>query len=188
MVQSAAEMVGERLRQLRKAKKWTLKETAEASGLSVSFISDIERGEAAPTLTSLERLARALGVGLEALFALPAHAAQVTRADELPTVEAWRGDVIYYRLSSTAIENRKLECLVVKLLPSPRWLRAQPYSHEGEEFGYVLKGTLTMVFHDSEVELRPGDSIHLPSTLPHIWQNRTQEEVVAIWVITPAIH
>lgn len=188
MSSSTLGVVGERVRQLRKARGWTLKDAAEASGLSVSFISDIERGGATPTLTSLERLAEALGVRLEVLFSLPANTAGVTRAHETRLIEAARGDVVYYRLSNMTIPNRNFECFLARLLPSERWKQAVPYCHEGEEFGYVLRGTLTMVFHDSEVELAEGDSIHLPSTIPHNWQNRTQDEVWVIWVSTPALH
>jgi len=179
--------IGKRLRQLRQGRGWTLKDLSEASGLSVSFISQIECGTASMTLTSLQRIAEGLGVSLETLFQPPLGRARVTRSFEHSTFEIEKGDVVYAGLSNTGIVDRCLEPFLVTLLPSERWENVQPYSHPGEEFGFILEGTLTVVFEDSHVDLGPGDSIHLESSTPHNWQNRTDRPARALWVITPRV-
>ena len=63
----------------------------------------------------------------------------------------------------------------------------EQYSHEGEEFAYVLSGELVYIVDGIEYHLGPGDSIHLRSSVPHAMRNTKDEPVQAIWVLTPRL-
>lgn len=176
--------LGQRLRKIRKGKGLTLKRLSDECGLSVSFISQIEKGNTSATITSLEKIARALGVSMEDLFKVPKQGKSVVRVAERQGFQIDNRDLIYYRLSDPTVENNNLEAYIVKLLPSARWSKTLPYTHVGEEFGLVIDGVLSMVFEDQAIDLYPGDSIHLKSTIPHNWLNNTDKIVSALWVIT----
>jgi len=86
---------------------------------------------------------------------------------------------IYHRLGNDANE-KVLEPLLISLLPNQTREEITPYSHEGEEFVYVLEGILTIFVGNQEYQLNPGDSVHMSSTIPHEWANFTNKLVQSI--------
>jgi transcriptional regulator with XRE-family HTH domain len=185
--QNNLQELGQRLRSARKERGLTLRELSDRCGLSVSFISQIEKGSTSVTITSLEKIANALGISMESLFKVPKEGKSIVRANERQGFQIDNRDIIYYRLSDDSLEKKNLEVFVVHLLPSARWTKTLPYTHVGEEFGFVLDGVLSMVFQGQETDLYPGDSIHIKSTIPHNWLNKTDKVVSALWVFTPTI-
>ncbi len=153
--------LGHRLRSTRKEKRLTLRELSEKCGLSVSFISQIEKGNTSATITSLEKIAGALNISMEDLFKTPKQGKSIVRVSEREGFQIDNRDIIYYRLSDPSLEGKNLEVFLVNLLPSARWNKTLPYVHTGEEFGFVLDGVVSMVFEGQETDLYPGDSIHL---------------------------
>lgn len=182
------EEIGQRIRELRQKKRMTLEDLSSRTGLSKSFISEVEREIASLTITSLQKIAEALDVPLSDFFPPPSpvsNGVRVTRAGEgsefrMEATQNW----IYSSLAAN-FPGRVLEPLLITLLPGHT--RVEPYSHPGEEFGLVLEGTLTVLVEDKEFGLGPGDSIHLSSPVPHNWENRTDKPVKAILVSTPKI-
>ncbi|HYG59610.1 MAG TPA: cupin domain-containing protein, partial [Symbiobacteriaceae bacterium] len=81
--------------------------------------------------------------------------------------------------------GKQLEPTLTTLLPGRN--HVVPYAHPGEEFTWVLEGTLTVLLGDKEYELGPGDCIHMPSTAPHGWENRTDKAVRVLCVSTPPV-
>ncbi|MDZ4133889.1 MAG: cupin domain-containing protein, partial [Dethiobacteria bacterium] len=94
-------------------------------------------------------------------------------------------DFIYYSLANDTID-RIIDPILVEILPTER-KNIRPLSHSGEEFVYVLEGTLTVFMEDKEYALYPGDSLHMLSTVPHEWTNLTNKPVKIISVNTPSV-
>jgi quercetin dioxygenase-like cupin family protein/lambda repressor-like predicted transcriptional regulator len=180
--------VGKTIRTLRKEKGLSLRELSRLAGLSTSFLSMVERGRSSLALTSLNNVAKALDTDLADLFAnerkvrvshpLP----HVSRADEDGRLSIASSQRVYKVLSPRA-PGLILEPLLVTIRPDSG--REEPYSHEGEEFAYVIEGELIFTVDGEEYRLGPGDSIHVLPTVPHAIRNDTHEPVKVLWVLTP---
>jgi transcriptional regulator with XRE-family HTH domain len=181
-------LVGKAIRQLRNHRGLSLRELSEASGFSISFLSLVERGRSSLALTSLQKVAQALGTDVPSLF--PAEFAQ-EHSEPLPYVQRGNDATALtiensertYRLLSGRAPDRILEP-VLETVP-PTGSVVDPYGHEGEEFLYVLEGNLTCVIAGVEYDLGPGDSIHYPAPLPHTTINRTDKTARALFIVTP---
>jgi len=113
------------------------------------------------------------------------HESYIMRSyeQEIFSVEESR---IYHSLASD-MKGRILEPTIISLLPGKKREEISPYSHKGEEFAYVLEGILTIFIGNEEYQLNPGDSIHMPSTVPHEWANFTNKLTKVLCVSTPSI-
>ncbi len=186
----AIRRIGAMIRALRTEQRLSLRELSELSGFSISFLSLVERGRSSLALTSLQTVARALGTNVASFFpderATPDRAPRthVARASG-GTRQLSTGSPRTYRLLSGRGFNHILEPLLVTIEPSDTI--EEPYTHEGEEFAYVLSGELLFVVDGVEHRLGPGDSIHLSSTVPHSIHNDAKEPVQALWVLTPRL-
>ena len=171
---------GERLRRLRQRSHKTLREVSEATGLSISFISALERGGSGASVASLRLLADAYGVNMRKVFGadLPQSAPLVRAADR--PVMRWDNGI---RFEEMATGEKVMD---------PSYIRVPPhagsegfYSHEGEEFVYVVSGVLYAELKEHGVyELGPGDTLYFPSTTQHRWW-AGGDPVEAVYVNTP---
>ncbi len=181
-------LVGKAIRELRNRRGLSLREVSELSGFSISFLSLVERGKSSLALTSLEKVANALGTDVPSLFPMEfakEHSEPlpyVQRADDQTELTIANSERTYRLLSGRA-PDRILEP-ILEIVP-PTGSVVDPYGHEGEEFLYVLEGTLTCVVAGVEYELDPGDSIHYPAPLPHATINRTDKPARALFVVSP---
>lgn len=176
-------MLGKRLRQARKAQKFSLEDLAGRTGFSKSFLSQIENGRNSPSIASLKRITEALGVSIGSLFeADGADQVYFLKRDERTRFEVVKDRVIF-EFGSAKVPNRKMEALFFTLLPGGE--SEGEYSHEGEEFGTVLEGTLLFELGGREYRMEAGDSIYFTSATPHRWRNPGPEVMRAVWVITP---
>jgi transcriptional regulator with XRE-family HTH domain len=190
--------IGAAIRSRRQELTMSLRELSKQSGLSIGFLSLVERGRSSPALTSLSNVAKALGVELSSFF--PAEEEEQNEAEEtkqrvspLPYVnranDAAKLSIILsqriYKMLSPRIPGLVLEPIFVTVQPGDTI--DEPYSHEGEEFAYVLSGELVFIVDGVEYRLGPGDSIHFRSTVSHTMRNDTDEPVQAIWVLTPRL-
>src|SRR5215203_3204878 len=180
--------VGKAIRTLRKEKSLSLRELSQLSGLSTGFLSMVERGRSSLALTSLNNVAKALDTDLADLFA---SERKVRVSHPLPHVSWAEGDgrlsiassQRVYMVLSPRVPGLVLEPLLVTVRPKSDL--EEPYSHEGEEFAYVIEGELLFTVHGEEYRLGPGDTIHLLSTVPHAIRNDTDEPAKILWVLTP---
>jgi DNA-binding transcriptional MerR regulator/quercetin dioxygenase-like cupin family protein len=175
---------GRPLRRLRESRQWSLHEASERSGLSVSFLSALERGASGASIASLQRLAAAYGTTLLELFGPPEQGTH----DRL--VHAGSGSVL--RVASPGVRIEHLARGASQLEPQlfvlePGASSEGSYAHAGEEFLYLLDGALTVWVGDHErYRLRhPGDALSFPSTLPHRWRNDARGETRLLWINTP---
>jgi transcriptional regulator with XRE-family HTH domain len=182
---SQPRLLGSEIRGLRKARAITLTELAAASGLSIGYLSLLERDRATPSIKALHAVSRALGVTISWFF----------EANDVPEEER---DLVVRRA-----RRRRLDYSagVVDELLSPNLTGAlellscrfppgassgeEPYTHSGEEAGVVLRGRLELWVDGRMVTLEAGDSFGFQSALPHRYRNPGPDEAEVIWAITP---
>ncbi|MEK5067874.1 helix-turn-helix domain-containing protein [Sporosarcina sp. FSL K6-1508] len=173
--------LGVSIKDLRLKKRMTLNDVSKKSGLSISFLSQVERSISSVTLTSLKKISEALGVNVSYFFNLQnAQRVSIIRKEKR---ESRRYQNAKFNFSSLAgsFQNPLFEPIIATLLPGETQIK--PYSHEGQEFLYVLEGTLTVILDDKEHFLYPGDSLHIESTTPHTWFNNSNELVNLLIVV-----
>ncbi|WP_170406173.1 helix-turn-helix domain-containing protein [Ruegeria arenilitoris] len=175
-------LLGEEIRALRKAKRMTLGQLGQATGLSNGFISQIERGQNRPSVTALFKISRALGVSVGWFFSTSDadRNAHVVRQQERRSIEY--DDGIRDELLTPGLGG-KLELLSCRFPPGSGVETV--YFHEGEEAGVVIRGTLDLWVGDTLYHLQEGDSFAFDSTTPHRYRNPSEEETMVIWAITP---
>lgn len=172
-----------RLRERRRELGLTLKTVADAAGLSVGFISQIERGIAVPSLSSLVSVSRVLGVEVaDFLTGQPKP-----EVDEVRTRQADRlafavnqSTVTYERISSS-FPGHVLRSVIMH---EPPGHRSEPIAHEGEELMFVLAGTVTIEVDGERTILGTGDSMHFPSTRVHSTWNHSDKPATILWAGT----
>ncbi len=176
------ETVGGTIRKLRQERAWTLEELSSRCGLSVGFLSQVERGLSSLSVASLKTVTDALDVPLAQFFSLPdTDRPAITKAGEPHYVMRIGSSEITYSMLSGARPNRTMEAFIAEYPPDyvPPVL-----PHEGEEFAYVLSGKILLVFEDEEHVLEPGDSFQIDSNRPHTVRNLEAEPARILWVQT----
>lgn len=208
-----SEVIGHHVRAYRKELGLSLRGLSERSGLSIGFLSQLERGVSSISLTTLRELGAVLGHSITDFF------------DESPIInrrldDAGGGDVISrvrpsrrvqqtseryftlirssgehsaeyisgqttYRLLSKRAPDLVLEPMLVSIAPGGSV--GEMETHAGEEFAYVLRGELCYAVEGVEHRLYTGDSLHLLSAIPHSLRNDTDEVTIVVSVVTPRL-
>ena len=178
---------GEKLRQVREHKGYTLKVVAQRAGVSESLVSQIERNHVSPAIDTLLALADVLDINLEFLFEeyRKVKPVKIIKADERAFLA--EGDVIYEELArpTTPDKDDSIESYVLKI-PAGSHTHKGSYGHIGRELGIIIKGTAKLTYENSEYILNEGDSVSFSASVPHILENIGKDELEAIWVVTPA--
>lgn len=177
--------VGGRIRELRKAQGRTLQDVASAVGISVSYLSQIERDVSRLPIGVLQQIADTLGVHMHWFF----HQGGEGPAEERDVIvrAANRRNLTFTGLGITEELlspnlSGPLELLISTIHPGAD---SEFYVHDGAEAGLVMSGTLELWIGNREFTLQPGDSFAFTSTEPHRCANRGSEPVKVFWVITP---
>lgn len=173
--------IGHRIRERRKALGLTLQELAACSGLSAPFISQAERNLTTPSVWSLMSLAKALEVEVSYFMEWPQTDQIVFRAETPKKINI--DSVVEYTDLSSELPDRKMDAVLVRIPPG---FAFPPDSHNGEIFRYVVSGRLTAVAGDIQAELGPGDGMHFDGRVTHFVRNDSDEEVLLLYVGTPA--
>ena len=169
----AAADIGARVKAERQKQSVTLKELSRQTGLSVGFLSQFERGISSIAIDSFMKIAQVLGIPSGAFFsdAGEVHAGRVVRTiEQRPKVIS--SQIYQFVLSHDVMAYSMLPRLYV-LLPRAGEEEIELYSHEGEEFIYVLEGVVTMCVGEEKHLMYPGDSIQIHSLQPHNWINHS---------------
>lgn len=168
--------IGFLIKELRKKREMTLKDLSTACNLSVGFLSQLERGMTSIAIDSLEIIAHSLGVELEFFFDFNKKEEEsklIIRSYNRDAV-AITDKIIQHNLSPD-MRAFDLYPRLIDIMPftDNGSHNLQLYSHEGEEFIFVLEGVLTLNLEEEEFTLYPGDSTTFNSTKPHNWKNET---------------
>jgi transcriptional regulator with XRE-family HTH domain len=178
------ERVSEKIREFRLQKKMTLKGLSERTGLSVGFLSQVERGISSMTIVTLSKIASALEVNMKDLVNFEVRKSFVNRKDNQLLMRMERSFISYIRLNGE-FDDRKMEPLIMRVKPGT--LEAEECLHDGEEFYYVIKVKAVFIIEDIEHIVCEGESIHYPSNIKHKTLNREDEELVMLNVTIPLI-
>ncbi|MEE9453262.1 MAG: cupin domain-containing protein [Paracoccaceae bacterium] len=170
--------VGAKVRALRRELNMTLQDVAEKSGLSAGFISLVERDMSYPSLTTLMKIARAVQTSVQNLVIIPEGSGEINLAKDRKEIEVIIGNVRYARLNSQ-FEGSVMNAFEITLPPH---YSSQVATHTGEEFFFILEGTLTQTLGEVEKQMQPGDAAHFQSNLPHMWSNPSDLPVRILWV------
>lgn len=180
--------LGKKIKKIRTSKGMTLKDLSEKTNLSIGFLSLVERGLASTGIMSLQNIAQAFGVDLGYFFS-PMKGNQkkrIVRSYEHDAFRIENSKYVYFSLAGD-MEDKRIDPMLVVLLPGESREEVAPFCHEGEEFVYVLEGILTFFMEDKEYELYPGDSFHIQSSTPHNWANFTNRLTKILYIVTPKI-
>ena len=174
-----------KIKALRQELNMTLKDLSEETGLSLSFLSQIERGASSLSITSLKKISDALNIHINYFFLEENdHQNFVVRKENRHSFSTNLGSQMYTRLSGT-FPGRKLEPLIVTL--PPHMNENHPYSHNGEELYFILKGEVIFYLNQEKFHLYEGDTIHFPSSISHQLENPLPTESVVLSVVTHII-
>lgn len=175
----SASALGAHLRQLRARRKLSLAQVAEAVGISVGFLSAMERSQMSGSVGTLRKLARFYKTNILEFFDTNGGSGRQVRPDERKILEAGSG----VRMELLAWGNTVMEPHLFRVAPEAG--SGDPYTHDGEEFIYVLKGDLEITVDGDEYRLKPGDSFYFESATPHRWKNPGRKETLLLWINTP---
>jgi transcriptional regulator with XRE-family HTH domain len=175
--------VGERLRDLRRFRRATLKTIADRAGVSESFLSQVERGRASASIASLRRIAGALGVTVADLFEPGGPPRpRVLRRQDRPSLAF---GIFGRKLLLTPRPLQHLEVFVGELDVGGS-TGHEAYAHgDSEELFVVLVGAVQLELGGDVHELEQGDSIDYRSSTPHRVTNVGEERAEVMWIISP---
>ena len=173
--------VGKKVRAIREQNGISAKDLAAMAEITPSMLTQIEKGQANPSINTMRMIAEALNTPLYKFFI------EENRSENLIVRKSERKKIGYelfpeieYELlmpSGSAMEFSKMTLL------KHRASSSSMFSHEGEELSLVTKGTATLVFENEEHTLEEGDSVRIPIHQKHRWENRTDEDVEVIFVV-----
>ena len=178
------QQVGDLLREARARQGLSVRALAARAGCSASFVSQVEHGQASPSIASLERLVQALGLTLGDFFRAVRPAATVVRSQERPTLpNAWSQALIEALGPGGA--GHALEPMMVVLAPGGQ-SGSQPYTHGGDVFALVFEGDVLLTLGEAVHRLARGDAATLPAETPHRWQNMG-DDVARVVVVSSRV-
>lgn len=174
-----ASAIGVRLRQLRARRGLPLAEVSKAVGISVGFLSALERSHMSASVGTLRKLARFYKTNILDFFGPTDSNSPLVTPEKRRVLEAGKG----VHMELLAWGSTVMEPHLFRIAPNAG--SGGSYSHEGEEFLYVLKGELHIALDGREYRLKEGDSFYFESATPHHWNNPGSKETWVIWVNTP---
>jgi DNA-binding transcriptional MerR regulator/mannose-6-phosphate isomerase-like protein (cupin superfamily) len=175
----AGSAIGVRLRQLRKQRKLSLGQVAGEVGISLGFLSALERSHMSASVSTLRKLARFYKTNILDFFDPAESNSRLVRPDRRKVLEAGPG----VRMELLAWGNTVMEPHLFRVASQSG--SGESYAHEGEEFLYVLRGQLQISLQEEEYCLKPGDSFYFESATPHRWKNPGRRETWVLWINTP---
>ena len=175
--------LGGRIRALRQARRLTLRDVAERSGVTESFLSQVERDVTSPSIATVQRIARALDMSIAQLFAEEPQTGRVVRREARRRVE-YQGLKAVDEFLTSNMAGR-LQVILSTIEPGGG-TGAEPYTHDSdEEVVVVLAGVLDLWVGDEHYVLREGDAITFPSRLPHWNVNHGDRPASVLFCVTP---
>lgn len=175
----SAGAIGSHLRQLRSKRRLSLAQVAKSVGISVGFLSALERSQMSGSVGTLRKLARFYKTNILDFFDATGASSRQVQPGQRKVLEAGPG----VRMELLAWGNTVMEPHLFRVAPGAG--SGDSYSHEGEEFLYILRGALSITLENEEYRLKAGDSFYFESATPHSWKNPGRAEAWLLWVNTP---
>ena len=172
--------IGIKLKELRLKNQLTQEELADRSELTKGYISQLENDLTSPSIATLKDILQALGSSLSAFFSEDEEEPLVFTKEDYFLKEGENSSVTW--LVPTAQKNA-MEPIMLRLKGGTATEKDLP--HDGEEFGYVLKGTIKVCVGKRDCEAKEGESFYFRSNKTHYLVNLTDEEAVVLWLSCP---
>lgn len=175
--------LGQQLGRLRRIRTLTLRDVEAGSGLTIGFLSQLERGQTNISVGNLKRLADFYGISLRDLFDDASDGPYLTRAGDRPDLVVGQGDIVVESL--TPARSARLGAILIRAAGGARDMAGYP--HGADELTIVLAGSVRYRVGDEEHVLLPQDAIYHGKGLVHGWANGSpDDEAVLLTVSTPA--
>ncbi|MDK1491347.1 cupin domain-containing protein [Sinorhizobium sp. 7-81] len=172
--------IGALVRARRRQMHMTLQELSDVAGVSVGYISQVERDLATPSLGTLAQIARGLDTEISHFILAPAIDTGLSRAEDRMVFSVGGSPVAYERIGADFAGNQ-LSSFVITIPPGHR---SEVFSHEGEEIVFVLDGEILFGLDGEQTTLTDGDGLHFRGIQPHYWWNRTDKAARILWTGT----
>lgn len=169
----AEKRIGERIKRLRLKKSMGLVELGRHTGLSASFLSQLETGRVVPTLRNLARVAMVFGKDLSYFFDTEPHTLfRIHKKKERVRLPQTGVDDPTYFFESLGymVPDRQLDPYYAEFIPLSRNAEVRPHVHSGYEFLYLLEGDLEIRHSDKVHMLEPGDGVYFDASTPHSYR------------------
>ncbi len=176
--------LGNRIRNLRNKNNLTLEELASRCELTKGFLSQLERNLTQPSITTLEDICEALGITMSKFFEEESNEKIVFSADDA-FVDEKELSITNWIVPNA--QKNEMEPIILELKPSGE--SQLIYPHEGEEFGYVLSGKITIYFeHDEKgIVVKKNEAFYINGDKEHFLRNESMNNARVLWVCTPPI-
>jgi len=174
--------IGSKIKHLRTQKELTLAELASRCELTKGFLSQLERDLTSPSIATLSDILEALGTSLSEFFREDKNEKLVFKAQDF-FVDERDSCTIHWIVPNT--QKNQMEPLLLELPQGGASFEMQP--HSGEEFGYVLKGRVTLVCDEKRNTVREGETFYLTGKTFHQLKNDGRTTAKVLWVSTPPL-
>jgi transcriptional regulator with XRE-family HTH domain len=180
--------IGEKIRKLRKEERLTLQDLSDLSGLSKPLLSQIENAQVIPPIATLLKIAKGLKVGIHFFFEEEEDRQKfvLLRNSAVPSSRRRSGNdapqTYLYHSLAPGLRKKSMEPFLVEFEPG-KWDDSLLYSHDGEEFIYLLQGELEFHYGAEIMILKPGDSIYYDSSEAHGYISRGDSKAKAVAVL-----
>jgi len=180
--------IGAKIKELRRAKKLKLQDVATETGFSTALISQIENNNVSPPIATLSKIAHFFDVKIGHFFneseeECPFEVLRHTERTVVPKVVSKDGTShgYFYESLSVRKQNKKMDPFLITL--NEKVTNTDTYSHNGEEFLFVMKGTAELLLDDQRIVLSEGDSVYFDANLKHRLLSSGGNEVKVLAVV-----
>ena len=174
--------LGRKIKQLRLANDLTLEELANRSELSKGFLSQVERNLTSPSVATLDDILEALGTNLHDFFDQQEDEQLVFGKKDFFVNE--QEDLVTEYIIPNAQKNQ-MEPLLLTLKPGAKSQEVK--AHEGEEFGYVLKGSIVLVVGNKRLKVKSKETFYITGKEGHYLENVSSADAKVLWLSTPPV-
>ena len=174
--------IGNKIKRLRIRNSLTQEELADRCELSKGFISQVERNLASPSIATLEDLLQCLGTDLKTFFNdAEDNVVVFTKEDAFVKENPIEGSTINWIVPNA--QKRDMEPIIIELEPNGK--SYEDYPHDGEEFGYVLSGNITLVIGSAKHKVKKDECFYYKANQYHYIENTGKSKARVLWVSTP---
>ncbi|WP_053075335.1 helix-turn-helix domain-containing protein [Clostridium carboxidivorans] len=183
-------MLGPKIREIRQEKGLTLNELADKTGLTASYLSQIERNIIDPSLSSLRKISLSLEVPIYTFLTDEKKQKVLIKSDKRKKLELPNSSIVYEFITPMASDkeiNSKMEIIHFQLEPCS-WSSDEFMIHPADECIFIIEGTIELYLAQEKYTLNKGDSIYIQENIPHKFYNPTSKRVIGISSMCPPIY
>jgi transcriptional regulator with XRE-family HTH domain len=172
--------LGSKLKRLRLTRGYTQEELADRCDLSRSFISQLESDKVSPSVETLERILRVLGTDLKHFFSDEQKKIIFKKDERVPVYDLPKG--VTMEILMDAVEDKELDAKIVELEPGAQ--TDQESYHDGDEFGYVIEGSIDIYIDGKRYRANEGECFYYSGDCVHYMRNPGKEKAKVLWIQT----